>query len=267
MDSIISHLENNVKTPAAIWQFPAEGRELHLSELNTLSVRYAMVLHKLGVQSGDRVGLLLKHSVDYVGLLLAIWRLNAVAVSLCLEECEQERDDQYILDCDNACDFSLVIFADWGDEDAFCYWHNNREKFAIPVTNLQEIKTTPMNDAVFNYRRAKQEDVSILFCASGSNDEPVKLTITHEMMMTQLSNTAYNPEESHHGSTLEHSPAWLPANYYIELLLSVLVPVYTGCSSIVTPRHYYTGSQVGGFNQLPGELHIEQEEFVNAVAV
>ncbi|MGE0066284.1 MAG: class I adenylate-forming enzyme family protein [Solirubrobacterales bacterium] len=52
------------------------------AELLALQNRYANALLELGVEKGDRVGVLLFNSVDYVALYFAIARIGAIAVRL-----------------------------------------------------------------------------------------------------------------------------------------------------------------------------------------
>src|SRR3954471_17057953 len=51
-------------------------------QLHERANRYARALADLGVRRGDRVGLLLYNSLEYVGLYFAIARLGAIAVRL-----------------------------------------------------------------------------------------------------------------------------------------------------------------------------------------
>ncbi|MGW5375769.1 class I adenylate-forming enzyme family protein [Nocardia sp. NPDC003999] len=62
----------------------ALGGEAALSwlDLRATELRYARALQQAGVRKGDRVGLLLRNSTDYVALYLAIGRVGAIAVRL-----------------------------------------------------------------------------------------------------------------------------------------------------------------------------------------
>lgn len=52
------------------------------AEFHDKEVRYASALQRAGVRRGDRVGMLLKNSVDYIVLIFAIARTGAIAVRL-----------------------------------------------------------------------------------------------------------------------------------------------------------------------------------------
>jgi acetyl-CoA synthetase len=56
--------------------------DLTYGELDRLSRRTARVLADLGVTRGTRVGVMMSRSVEYVGILLGLWRLGAVHIPL-----------------------------------------------------------------------------------------------------------------------------------------------------------------------------------------
>lgn len=265
MDTIISYLEKNLQDSHATWRFSTQDREFHLLQLNTLSARYAMVLHKLGVGPADRVALLLDYSSDYVGLLLAIWRLNAVAVPLGQENSEPTGHHEHILACDDLCDFKILVYRDKGNEQAFSYWHNNREKFAVPLSNLQEIKTTPMNNAIFNYRHAKEDDLSLMLFSAFSVDKSSVLAVTHAMVMSCLQDMLRYYELSHHGSSESTVSASIPVNYELQLFTRILMPVYIGCINQHLPEKHNSTDSKFSFKEL--ETHSIRDEIISAVAV
>ena len=59
-----------------------DGAPLSWLELRDKELRYASALRRAGVGKGDRVGILLRNSTDYVVLYLAIARLGAIGVRL-----------------------------------------------------------------------------------------------------------------------------------------------------------------------------------------
>ncbi len=63
--------------------------------LNEMSNRYANTLLQMGVQKGDRVGMLLYNSLEYFALYFAIARLGAIAVRINFRLVEEELE--YIL--------------------------------------------------------------------------------------------------------------------------------------------------------------------------
>ena len=60
----------------------AKEPPLSWREFRELEMRYASALKAAGIQPGDRVGMLLKNSVDYIALIFAIARVGGIAVRL-----------------------------------------------------------------------------------------------------------------------------------------------------------------------------------------
>ena len=58
------------------------ARDLTFGELSRESARFAAALIDLGIEPGDRVGVLMSRSVELVVTLLGIWRRGAVVVPL-----------------------------------------------------------------------------------------------------------------------------------------------------------------------------------------
>src|SRR5215813_1704021 len=59
-----------------------EDREINYAELRSLTISTAEKLNALGVQSGDRVAILLNDSPEFVASFVAIISLGAVAVPI-----------------------------------------------------------------------------------------------------------------------------------------------------------------------------------------
>ena len=59
-----------------------DGAPLTWTELRQAELHYARSLQRAGVSRGDRVGLLLRNSLDYIVFFLAIARVGAIAVRL-----------------------------------------------------------------------------------------------------------------------------------------------------------------------------------------
>ncbi|MFF0494028.1 class I adenylate-forming enzyme family protein [Nocardia sp. NPDC004068] len=83
----------NYVTDAVVGQMPAVdpdamaialGAEESVTwtELRALELRYARALQRAGVRKGDRVGVLLRNSIEYIALYLAIGRVGGISVRL-----------------------------------------------------------------------------------------------------------------------------------------------------------------------------------------
>ena len=83
METLVEIAKKHVLTRRPTWRFPSEGLELSLEELYRLSLQYAQKF----VGPGNRliktkVGLILENSSDYVALMIALLKLNAIIVPL-----------------------------------------------------------------------------------------------------------------------------------------------------------------------------------------
>lgn len=67
-------------------------REWSYKELHTISNAYANQLLKMGVQKGDRVGILLYNCLEYFGLYFAVAKIGAIAVRLNFRLSSEELD-------------------------------------------------------------------------------------------------------------------------------------------------------------------------------
>jgi len=94
------------------WFFPAEALECELQDLSARARYFATELDALGIQKGDRVGLVNSNSSDLVALLFACWWLGAVAVPLKTQGGKFQRLEAAIQRCHAVCDFSLLILDD-----------------------------------------------------------------------------------------------------------------------------------------------------------
>lgn len=68
------------------------GREWSYKELHASSNAYANQLLKMGVQKGDRVGILLYNCLEYFGLYFAVAKIGAIAVRLNFRLINEELD-------------------------------------------------------------------------------------------------------------------------------------------------------------------------------
>jgi len=264
MDTIIDYLERNSLNANANWHFPAENKTLSLSKLSSLSTHYAMSLLNLGVKPGDRVGLLLNTSSDYVSLLLAIWRLNAVAVPLRPNGSKQTRYSQYIQYCDEVCDFKGFIYGTQSNENLFETSLNDKEKFAVPLTHFQQLSFDSVNASFTEYKKSNPEDIAILQFSSGSTGNPKAVMVTHGMMMAQLQNILYNHIGSRRGWPIESLASWMPINHDMGLFIGVLTPVYTACTNLLAPTGYYMRNPSRWF-QLLSDHNVDMTFSTNSV--
>ncbi|MCF6256946.1 MAG: AMP-binding protein [Gammaproteobacteria bacterium] len=236
METILTRLDIHAARSTAKWYFPAESRSFELSALHDNSLKLASVLQANGLKKGDRVALMMTNSSDYVIALLAIWRLNAIAVPLRPKGSRQTHYADYVEHCNEVCDFSLILFDDNVTSEVLLHPGLWQQQYADINTLLETATHTPAFD---HDVKISATDIAILQFSSGSTGAPKGVIVTHEMMMAQLQNIHYNHIGSRRGHPIESLASWMPFNHDMGLFIGVLAPVYTGSNNMVAPPAFY----------------------------
>jgi len=236
METILTKLDNNAGRTKTEWYFPAESCSFELSTLRDQSLRLTSVLHANGLKKGDRVALMMANSSNYIIALLAIWRLNAIAVPLRPKGSRQTHYADYIQHCNKICDFNLMLFDDDITSEVFLHPDLWQQQYADINTLMETATCTPAFDAEV---QISGEDIAILQFSSGSTGAPKGVIVTHEMMMIQLQNIHYNHIGSRRGYPIESLASWMPFNHDMGLFIGVLAPIYTGSRNMVAPPAFY----------------------------
>ncbi len=256
MEHIIDKLDTNAAHGKGTWYFPAESTTQSLREIRLASLNMASVLQKHGVGGGDRVALMLGNSSDYVAALLAIWRLNAIAVPLRPQGSRQTNYADYVRQCDAVCDFSLCIHDD-----------NMEPCGTIPKTmlTLQVLaKGSSNGDIAAGETNISPHDVAVLQFSSGSTGAPKGVIVTHGMLMQQLQNILYNHIVSRRGCPIESLASWMPFNHDMGLFIGVLTPIYTGCDNLLAPPGFYMRNPPRWF-ELMAKYQVDMNFSTNSV--
>jgi len=236
METILTRLDNNATRTSTEWYFPAESCSLELSVLRKQSLKLASVLQDNGLKKGNRVALMMKNSSNYVIALLAIWRLNAIAVPLRPKGSRQTHYADYVQHCDEVCDFSLMLF----DDDVTCEVFLHPGLWQQQYADINALMETASHAPEFDKEvQISGTDIAILQFSSGSTGAPKGVIVTHEMMMAQLQNIHYNHIGSRRGRPIESLASWMPFNHDMGLFIGVLAPVYTGSNNMVAPPAFY----------------------------
>ena len=110
MKTLVQLVETALGDGDRDWWFPAEGRVIPLSVLWSNAMGMAGRLSRdHGIGPGDRVLVVLENSSDYVSLLLAIWRLGAVAVPIRPYGGRHFWFDAYVADLARIADYRLIV--------------------------------------------------------------------------------------------------------------------------------------------------------------
>jgi acyl-CoA synthetase (AMP-forming)/AMP-acid ligase II len=181
---IIAHLDAMTfeQRPAPEWHFPADDARLSLSTLRRRSRRYAQILRRQGVAAGDRVALVLQTGPDYVALLLAIWRLNAIAVSLALKPRRPTDSIAHLQRVTRACRFKLLVHGnEWpAAADAMLAGYGCR------TLDVKQFSDNTADHAPLAPASRVATDIAVLQLSSGSTGDPKAVIVTHGMIHAQL---------------------------------------------------------------------------------
>ena len=144
------------------------------NDLKHLSNALGLTLKENGVGAGDRVGVHLYRSADYVIALIAILKLDAVFVPIAADQ-PKERID-YIIE--NS-DCSLVI-------TSFSLLKNLSHK-KVQVLNLSEGNWKQKNvEVIIPMAESKPDQLAYILYTSGSTGKPKGVMVTHDNLSNYL---------------------------------------------------------------------------------
>ena len=247
METLLEIAEQHVLTKRPIWRFPSEGLELTLEELHRLSLQYAQKLAALGVGHQDKVGLILDNSSDYVALIIALLKLNAIIIPLRPKWNKHTKCGAYLTKCDDICNFKLILYEDTGVVSAFESWANTTSKLTL---SLDAFKLTPAHPESCRPPKTHHHDIAILQFSSGSTGQPKAVIVTHGMVMAQLVNLVENHTRSRRGLSVSSSASWMPIHHDMGLFIGVLKPLFVGCDNLLAPPSYYMRNPGRWFSHL-----------------
>jgi acyl-CoA synthetase (AMP-forming)/AMP-acid ligase II len=247
MATIIQSIKNSLGRRAPEWRFPAENLTLTLAQLDQQADRYARLLMGLGIRVGDRIGLVLNNGSDYVAMLMAVWRLNAIAVPLRPRGSKNTQSDQYFQNCDRVCEFSLIIYGDEGITAPSIEWLTESSIF---VLSLESFKALPADLTEVAFDSPSRDDIAILQFSSGSTGQPKAVIVTHGMVMVQLKNIDVNHASFRGNVSTVSCASWMPMNHDLGLFIGVLLPLYTGCDNLLAPPGFYMRNPARWFELL-----------------
>jgi len=235
MKYLIDWIEENTNTHQTFWTFPVENKRLSLWHLITVSKYYAENLVALGVNKQNLVGLIMNNSSDYVALLLAIWRINAIAVPLRPQGSIHIQNDQHLQNCQ----FSLIIY------DESINRKLSDEKIPEPTEHTISLGNFLMQESPhisIPHSQIAADDVAVLQFSTGNT----RSIVNHELMMTQLENITEN-HTTRQGIAPISMASWVPIHRNLGLFVGVLTPLFNNCSNILAPPSYYLSNPARWF--------------------
>jgi acyl-CoA synthetase (AMP-forming)/AMP-acid ligase II len=260
MLTIVDKIRQNQIGSDAKWLFPAESLELNFAQLIALSELYAHGLCRIGIKPGDRVGLILVNSSTYVALLLAIWRLNAIAVPLRSIGNKYTQAEHYLANFDSICEFNMLFYDEEGTSRAFINsWLANSANLSDQIAQAMSLRdfisyaenTKPITaDAAFPSSTPMRDDIAVLQFSSGSTGNPKGVIVTHGMIIDQLNNIDYNHASIRGFNAIASCASWMPLNHDMGLFIGVLLPIYTACNNLLAPPGFYMRNPARWFSLL-----------------
>jgi acyl-CoA synthetase (AMP-forming)/AMP-acid ligase II len=234
---IIAHLDAMTfrQRPAPEWHFPADDARLSLSTLRRRSVRYAQVLRRQGVTAGDRVALVLQTDPNYVALLLALWRLNAIAVSLAVKPRRPTDSITHLQRVTEVCQFKLLVHGNEWPEAAEAMLAG----YGCRTLDVAQFSDNTADHAPLPPVSRAATDIAVLQLSSGSTGEPKAVIVTHGMIHAQLAGIHANHRHGCRVDGVLSTASWLPLNHDMGLFIGVLYPMFVASRHLLAPPAYY----------------------------
>ena len=259
--SIISTAYKHAVETNPLWRFPAESKQLQLSEILKDAETAAAFLLSRGVKAQDRIGFVMSNSSQYISLMLASWMLNAVVVPLRPQGGKYIQYNAYLSGIDDICDLKVLFHDPEIPEEAMAAWAEESDKqvFATTILDGFEHEIGNIEVAVPN-----KDDLAVLQFTSGSTGMPKGVIVTHKMVIEQLEQLHGNHFYSRQGRKVEASGSWLPLNHDMGLFIGFLLPLFDGCSNILVPTSYYMRNPARWF-KLMSEHEVDLNFTTNSV--
>jgi len=242
---LIDIVANGLASRDPVWHFPAEGRQAKLSEFWAEAGGFAAVLQERGLRAGDRAVLILENCSDYLALLLAIWRLGAVAVPIRPSGGKHLWIGTYLEHIDRISNFRLAIHDD-KNPDAFSEigLRLGKEFLGLPAMRCNAATMAGPHHA------AADAELAIVQFTSGSTGQPKGVMVTHGMVLAQVRQICRWFEDIAGYPAPRSNASWLPFYHDMGLFIGLLTPLYAGSDAIAAPPSYYMRNPARWFSML-----------------
>jgi acyl-CoA synthetase (AMP-forming)/AMP-acid ligase II len=257
--SLIDTVWNYVQGRNPVWLFPAEGRKLMLSDIWNDTGRLSAILSKQRVRAGDHVVLILDNSSDYLSLLLAIWRIGAVAVPIRPYGGKHVWIDTYLEHIHQICGFRLAIH----DDPNLAKFQHIAAHLGKPFLSLQTMRRDMpvLNDLAY---AADPSELAIVQFTSGSTGQPKGVMVTHGMVMEQVRQLCHSFAMIAQYPGPRVAASWLPFYHDMGLFIGLLTPLYAGSDAIAASPSYYMRNPARWF-RLMSQYHCDLSFTTNSV--
>jgi long-chain acyl-CoA synthetase len=212
---------------------PDDGVQLSYAGLYAAVRGYAHELHSCwGVGKGDRVGIFLPNSADFVVAYLAIMYLGAIACPI--NTLLQDPEIEHIVD--NAKASLLCVAAEWCERIQRLVKRNGCSSQIASVDNIvagQKARRARL-DAELELPELSGDEVALIVHTSGSTGRPKGVMLTHRNLLLDCE---YISDRLRLNSD-DRALCVLPLFHTNAEVLSILCPLYSS-GSVVLPRQFH----------------------------
>ncbi|MGO4680199.1 class I adenylate-forming enzyme family protein [Microbacterium sp. 2MCAF23] len=175
-----------------------------------------------GVAPGDRIALVAESSALYVATALAIWKLQAVLVTV-----YPSSSDDDILKALTISDPALVVVSSPAHARLIAAAGAD-----LPVVGIDELEVTRLREDVRPNPEGLREPLSLICFSSGTTSDPKAVMLS----ATTVDNTAETYAEVWHLSEAERALIGLPMAWLYGLASTTLAVLYRGGTVIIAQR-------------------------------
>jgi long-chain acyl-CoA synthetase len=179
-------------------------------------------LQRAGTTPGDRIALVAQSSVLYMATVLAIWKLEAVLVTV-----YPSSSDEDILKALDISEPSLVIV-----EDTSLVACIDGAIAGLPVASIDDFAVPALRTNVRANPDDLREPLSLICFSSGTTSEPKAIMLS----ATTVDNTAETYAEVWHLSSNERALISLPMAWLYGLASTTLAVLYRGGAVVIARR-------------------------------
>jgi long-chain acyl-CoA synthetase len=196
------------------------------SEAKNLILKYANALKKQGLKKGDRVGVLLENSPEFIFAIFAIFVNGAVAVPI--NTFLKKDEISYIL---SNCEAKFLISSDvFYDEIKDLNVKSLQNKFSFGSQKLPDLKKFAEGESAdFTIPEMNLDDIAILIYTSGTTGNPKGAMLTHKNLLSNCDacNVAFKIKKN------DRFLLFLPMFHSYAFTTCIMLPTFTGCSIII----------------------------------
>jgi long-chain acyl-CoA synthetase len=207
-----------------------EDQVITYKEVNEKSNQIAAILKEKGIESGDRVGIMLENSPEFIFTFFAVTKCAAVAVPINIFLKEEEV--AFIL---NDCQAKFLITSETfknSVQNTKCKVNTIEELFTFSKTSFDTINLTKLitDSPVDNHPvDFDQDELAVLIYTSGTTGNPKGAMLTHKNLLSNCDG-AY---EAFSIGKRDRFLLFLPMFHSYAFTTCVLLPLFSGASIVI----------------------------------